>query len=92
MVAAAFMSQFVANGCVFSVFGVFMVPIAMEFDTSRGVVSTGMGAGMLIMGLAGPLLGRVVDSMGNPVDGKGPIKTDTYRAVESPAPGIADRK
>ena len=62
VVAAAFMSQFVANGCVFSVFGVFMVPIAMEFDTSRGVVSTGMGAGMLIMGLAGPLLGRVVDS------------------------------
>ncbi len=38
------------------------------------------------------LLGRVVDAMGNPVDGKGPIKTDTYRPVESSAPGIADRK
>ncbi|MGE3166847.1 MAG: F0F1 ATP synthase subunit alpha [Planctomycetota bacterium] len=38
------------------------------------------------------LLGRVVDAMGNPVDGKGPIKTPHYRPVESPAPGIADRK
>ncbi|MDG1454912.1 MAG: F0F1 ATP synthase subunit alpha, partial [Planctomycetota bacterium] len=38
------------------------------------------------------LLGRVVDPLGNPLDGKGPIKTDTYRPVESPAPGIADRK
>ena len=38
------------------------------------------------------LLGRVVDPLGNPLDGKGPIQTDTYRPVESPAPGIADRK
>ena len=38
------------------------------------------------------LLGRVVDSMGNPLDGKGPIQTDHYRALESNAPGIADRQ
>ncbi len=38
------------------------------------------------------LLGRVVDPLGNPVDGKGPIVTDTYRPVESAAPGIADRR
>ncbi|MFN0058595.1 MAG: F0F1 ATP synthase subunit alpha [Planctomycetota bacterium] len=38
------------------------------------------------------LLGRVVDSMGAPVDGKGPIKTQHRRPVDSPAPGIADRK
>ena len=38
------------------------------------------------------LLGRVVDPLGNPLDGKGPIKTDHFRPVESPAPGIADRK
>ncbi len=38
------------------------------------------------------LLGRVVDPLGNPLDGKGPIQTDTYRPVESGAPGIADRK
>ncbi|MGA1488828.1 MAG: F0F1 ATP synthase subunit alpha [Planctomycetota bacterium] len=38
------------------------------------------------------LLGRVVDPLGNPLDGKGPIQTEHYRPVESPAPGIADRK
>lgn len=38
------------------------------------------------------LLGRVVNSLGQPVDGKGPIATTEFRAVESPAPGVIDRK
>src|SRR5438067_9525823 len=38
------------------------------------------------------LIGRVVDPLGNPIDGKGPINTTTRRAVESPAPGIVDRQ
>ncbi len=38
------------------------------------------------------LLGRVVDPLGRPVDGKGPIKSDVSRRVESPAPGLADRR
>ncbi|MGF1531744.1 MAG: F0F1 ATP synthase subunit alpha [Puniceicoccaceae bacterium] len=38
------------------------------------------------------LLGRVVDALGNPVDGKGPIEADTYYAVERIAPGIIPRK
>lgn len=38
------------------------------------------------------LLGRVVDALGQPVDGKGPIDSDKFRKVESPAPGIIDRK
>ncbi|HEY9721081.1 MAG TPA: F0F1 ATP synthase subunit alpha [Oscillatoriaceae cyanobacterium] len=38
------------------------------------------------------LLGRVVNPLGLPVDGKGPIETPHRRAVESPAPGIVDRK
>ncbi len=38
------------------------------------------------------LLGRVVDPMGNPLDGKGPIKSDEHRSVEFQAPGIADRQ
>jgi F-type H+-transporting ATPase subunit alpha len=38
------------------------------------------------------VLGRVLDPLGNPLDGKGPIVTNTYRDVESPAPGIADRQ
>jgi len=37
-------------------------------------------------------LGRVVDSLGMPVDGKGPILAEGYRAIETPAPGIVERQ
>jgi len=38
------------------------------------------------------LLGRVVDALGNPIDGKGPIKTATRARVDVKAPGIIPRK
>lgn len=38
------------------------------------------------------LIGRVVNALGQPIDGKGDIKAEGYRPVEFPAPGIADRK
>jgi F-type H+/Na+-transporting ATPase subunit alpha len=38
------------------------------------------------------LLGRVVDALGNPIDGKGPIKSDERRRVDVKAPGIIPRK
>jgi len=38
------------------------------------------------------LLGRVVNSLGQPVDGNGPINTTKTRPVESPAPGVMARK
>ena len=38
------------------------------------------------------LLGRVVDALGNPLDGKGAIKTKTRNRVEAVAPGIVKRK
>ncbi len=38
------------------------------------------------------LLGRVVDALGNPIDGKGPIKSKTSSRVEVKAPGIVYRK
>ncbi len=38
------------------------------------------------------LLGRVVDALGNPIDGKGPIKADKRMRVEVKAPGIIPRK
>ena len=38
------------------------------------------------------LLGRVVDALGNPIDGKGPIEASGTRPVESEAPGIIERK
>jgi proton translocating ATP synthase F1 alpha subunit len=38
------------------------------------------------------LLGRVVDALGNPIDGAGPIKSDQRKRVELKAPGIIPRK
>ena len=38
------------------------------------------------------MIGRVVNAIGQPIDGAGPIETSEYRAVESPAPGICDRQ
>ena len=38
------------------------------------------------------LIGRVVNALGEPIDGKGPIEADAYRPIESPAPGIIERE
>ncbi len=38
------------------------------------------------------LIGRVVNALGQPIDGKGPIEAAGYRPIESPAPGIIDRQ
>ena len=38
------------------------------------------------------LIGRVVDPLGNPIDGRGSIKTDKTRPIEAEAPGIMDRR
>lgn len=37
------------------------------------------------------LLGRVIDPLGTPIDGKGVLRTTSFRAIESVAPGIVDR-
>ena len=47
------------------------------------VVSVPVGAG---------LIGRVVDALGQPIDGKGPIVSEGFRPIEMPAPGIIERK
>ena len=47
------------------------------------VVSVPVGAG---------LIGRVVNALGEPIDGKGPIENEGFRPIESPAPGIIDRQ
>ncbi len=46
------------------------------------VVSVPVGAG---------LIGRVVNALGQPIDGKGPISEDAFRPIEMPAPGIIER-
>ena len=47
------------------------------------VVSVPVGEGMI---------SRVVNALGQPIDGKGPIEAADYRAIESPAPGILERQ
>jgi F-type H+-transporting ATPase subunit alpha len=57
-----------------------------EGDTVKrtgAIVDTPVGTG---------LLGRVVDALGNPIDGKGPIKATERRRVDVKAPGIIPRK
>ena len=51
------------------------------------------GTGRVLEVPVGPaLIGRVVNPLGQPMDGLGPIRADRYRAVELIAPGIADRQ
>src|SRR5687768_8479009 len=50
---------------------------------TRAIVDTPVGKG---------LLGRVVDALGNPIDGKGPIQADKRMRVDVKAPGIIPRK
>ena len=47
------------------------------------VVSVPVGSG---------LIGRVVNALGEPIDGKGDITAEAFRPIESPAPGIIERK
>src|SRR5919198_6468410 len=54
-----------------------------EVRTTGRLLSVPVGVG---------LLGRVVDALGQPLDGKGPIKSDTLYPVEKIAPGIIKRR
>ena len=38
------------------------------------------------------MLGRVVDALGNPIDGKGPIEAEGTAPIEKVAPGVIERK
>ncbi|NLW43998.1 MAG: F0F1 ATP synthase subunit alpha [Syntrophomonadaceae bacterium] len=50
------------------------------------------GTGTIMSVPAGKaMLGRVVNALGQPIDGKGPINTDTFRPVERVAPGVVKR-
>src|SRR5580765_8781691 len=69
-------------GCV--LFGDFQkIKEGDEAKRTRRIMSVPVGDAMI---------GRVVDALGNPIDGKGEIITDTYYPVERIAPGIIDRQ
>jgi len=53
------------------------------------VVRTGKKASVPV---SNDLIGRVVDALGNPIDGKGPIEATEYYPIENEAPGVVTRK
>ena len=60
-----------------------------EIEEGSRAARTGRMAGIPV---GDGYIGRVVDALGEPIDGKGKIETNDYRPVEEPAPGIIDRK
>ncbi|MFM8385518.1 MAG: F0F1 ATP synthase subunit alpha [Planctomycetia bacterium] len=60
-------------------------------DLKEGMSVKRLGA-LLEVPVGPGLIGRVVDPLGNPLDGKGPIQKEATRPVEMIAPGIADRQ
>ena len=81
--------------------------IGIAFNLERdnvGVIIMGdyseIGEGMMVRGtgriasvpVGDGMIGRVVNALGEPIDGKGPIKTSGFRPIERIAPGVVDRK
>lgn len=60
-----------------------------ELHEGTRVMRTGKSAGVPT---GNGMLGRVVDALGAPIDGEGPIDEEEYRSIEHPAPSIIDRE
>ena len=60
-----------------------------EIEEGTKVVRSGRMAGIPV---GDEFIGRVVNALGVPIDGKGEISASDYRPIEQPAPGIVDRK
>src|ERR1051325_5115242 len=69
--------------------GVIILGDFLDIHEGDEVKSTGR---LLSVPVGDAVIGRVVDPLGNPLDGKGPIITTERRAVESNAPGVAERQ
>src|SRR3984893_3016577 len=69
--------------------GVIILGEYLEIAEGDEVHATGE---LLRVPVGDALIGRVVDPLGNPMDGKGPVVPSLTRAVESTAPGVAGRQ
>jgi F-type H+/Na+-transporting ATPase subunit alpha len=67
------------------------VVLGDDSDLDEGSLVTATG-NILSVSVGDALLGRVVNALGEPLDGKGPIVTDDHRRLEVQAPGIVDRQ
>ena len=63
-----------------------------DFETIREGDTVKRTGRIMEVPVGDALIGRVVNPLGQPIDGYGPIKTDTFRPVEAEAPGVMDRK
>jgi F-type H+-transporting ATPase subunit alpha len=81
------------NGLAFNLeensVGIIILGDYLGIQEGDEVKSTGQ---LLSVPVGDAVLGRVIDPLGNPLDGKGPIITTERRGVESMAPGVADRQ
>ena len=69
--------------------GVIILGDYLKIEEGDEVRTTGQ---LLRVPVGEAVLGRVLDPLGNPIDGKGPVAAKEYRFVESDAPGIAGRQ
>jgi F-type H+-transporting ATPase subunit alpha len=83
--------------------GVMGIAFNLERDSVGVIIMgdySGIEEGMMVRGtgliasvpVGDALIGRVVNSLGQPIDGKGPIATTTTRPIERIAPGVIERK
>ncbi|NLS97057.1 MAG: F0F1 ATP synthase subunit alpha [Planctomycetaceae bacterium] len=81
------------NGLAFNLeensVGVIILGDYLDINEGDEVRSTGQ---LLSVPVGDAVLGRVLDPLGNPLDGKGPVATTDRRPLENPAPGVADRQ
>jgi F-type H+-transporting ATPase subunit alpha len=69
--------------------GIIILGDYLEIEEGDEVHTTGQ---LLSVPVGDAMVGRVVDPLGNPLDGKGPIVTTHRRPVESTAPGVVERQ
>ncbi|MBA3314982.1 MAG: F0F1 ATP synthase subunit alpha [Planctomycetaceae bacterium] len=81
------------NGLVFNLeensVGIIILGEYLQIHEGDSVKTTGK---LLSVPVGEALLGRVVDPLGNPLDGKGPVVTNDRRPLETAAPGVIDRQ
>src|SRR6476660_7910268 len=81
------------NGLAFNLeeksVGVIILGDYLQIEEGNEVRSTGR---LLSVPVGDAVIGRVLDPLGNPLDGKGPVVTTVLRPGESNAPGIAGRQ
>ncbi len=89
MVFRAFLAQNMVVGCAFGGFGVSVLPLQEKFDASRGTVTLALALCVLVLGLAGPLLGTLIARIGlRPIMIAGTLLSAAGYALLAVAPGM----